>query len=59
MELKAHKATAQLAALIVLQLLVQIGPVPLATQMPQVTLVVRVQTSTMLEVVPGHSSEML
>ena len=59
MELKAHRPAAQPAALIVLQLLVQIGPVPLATRILQVTLVVRVQTSTVLEVVPDQTSEML
>ena len=59
MELKAHRPAAQPAALIVLQLLVQIEVVPLASRMLQVTLVVRVQTPTMLEVVPDQTSVML
>ena len=58
-ELPAHRPVAQLAALITLQLLVQIEPAPPATRMQQVTLVVRVQTSIVLEVVPDQTFVML
>ena len=59
MELPAHRPATKLAALTVLQLLVQIEPAPLVTRIPQVTLVVCVQTSIVLEVVLDQTSVML
>ena len=59
MDLPAHRATAQPASLIELQLLVQTTPALLATQKLQVTLVVRVQTSIVLEAVPDQTFVML